>query len=320
MADGDVILLLFHVENGGEDGTFRGAVTVVEGIGRRRHGNQFFTAYRKALEGRIVGEVAGIHYTHLGGHETVRNPVFRDKPVQCVQVVPYGFRNDAYAGAAGEGGILVHHIGVETVTGKGGHAVSGLEMEVLLIPGAEVNQIALFQHAALGSTRGAGGIQQDVKAFRLGTLGRAKRIRQILNFFRSKDGTLVVHQWQQLLIGNEQFGIGVLYHEIEALLRVGRVQRLVGTTRLHGRQGGLGHPGVSINKYGHYILFPEAETLNPGSQSVCDPVQFPVSGDFSFEKYGGSVRRGFGLLPEQVHDGLAHIHLLGKVVETVQLL
>ena len=148
MADGNVVFLLQHVEHRGENGAFRGTIAVVEGIGRRRHGDQLFTADRQVFQGWIVGEVTGIHHAHLGGHEAVCNAVIGDKAVQGAKVVPHLFGNNAHTCSAGEGGVLVHHIGVEAVAGKSRHAVSGLEVIIVLVPGAEIHQVLLLQHTA----------------------------------------------------------------------------------------------------------------------------------------------------------------------------
>ena len=176
MTDGDVFLALQHPEHRGEDGALRGAVAVVEGIGRRRHRDEFLTAHREVLERSVLREVAGVHHADLRGHEAVRDLVVGDEAVQGVQVVPHVLRDDADAGAARQGGILVHHVGVEAVAGEGRHAVPRLEAIVLPVPGAEVHQIALLQHAALGLAGGAGGVEQDVEALRFGEIaGRGRQ-------------------------------------------------------------------------------------------------------------------------------------------------
>ena len=322
MADRNVFLPLLHLEDGGEDGAFRGAVPVVEVVGRRRHGDEFFTAHGEVPQDRIVRVVLGIHHAHLGGHEAVGYAIVDEEAVQGTQVVTDILRNDADAGAAGEGGILVHHVGVEAVAGEGRHFVSGLELVVVPVPGAEVHQVAVLQHHALGRAGGAGSVQQDVQVLRLGRfLDSARRDRQILQLRGGEHGTGVFpYQRDKFFVGNEELGAGVLNHEVEALRGVGRIQRLVGATGLHGGQGGLGHPGVAINQDRNYIFFPETVRQDFGGQGIRVGIQFLIADGFSVEEHGRSIRGGLGLTPEQVHDGEAQVHFLCVVVKAVQLL
>ena len=320
MADRDVLLAFQDAEDGGENGAFRGTVAVVESVGGRRHGNELFSAHGQVLEDGIVREVTGIHHAHLGGHKAVGDTVLYQKAVQGSEVVPYVFWNDADAGAAGEGGVLVHHIGIEAIAGKGGHLVSGLELIIIPVPGAEIDQVALLQHTALGRARGAGSIQQDIQVFRFRLYGHLA-FRQVLQLVCGENGTFVVpHQRDQFLIGNQELGVGVLDHKVEALRRVGRIQRLIGAAGLHGGQGGLGHPGVAANEHGHHLLFPEAEGKDLGGQGVCVAVQLLVADGLTVKEDGRGIRRGLGLFAEQIHHRLAQVHFLGVVVEAVQLL
>ena len=320
MADRDVLLAFQDAEDGGENGAFRGTVAVVESVGGRRHGNELFSAHGQVLEDGVVREVTGIHHAHLGGHKAVGDTVFYQEAVQGPQVVPYLFGDDADTGAAGEGGVLVHHIGVEAVAGKGGHLVSGLELIIIPVPGAEIDQVALLQHTALGRARGAGGVQQDIQVFGLGaSCGLA--FRQVVQLVRGEYGTVVIpYQRDQFLVGNQELGVGVLDHEIEALRRVGRIQWLIGAAGLHRGQGSLGHPGIPVNEHGHHLFFPEPESKDSGGQGVCVAVQLPVADGLALKEHGRGVRGGLGLLAEQVYHRLAQIYLLGVVVEAVQLL
>ena len=97
----------------------------------------------------------------------MRDAVFRDETVKGGKVMADSLRDNAYARAAGKGGVLVHHVCIKPVTCKGRNAVSGLEAEIFIVPGAEVHKVALFQHDALRRTRGTGCVKQDIEALRL---------------------------------------------------------------------------------------------------------------------------------------------------------
>ena len=97
----------------------------------------------------------------------MRDAVFRDETVKGAKVMTDSLRDNAHARAAGEGGVLVHHVCIKPVTCKGRNAVSGLEAEILIVPRAEVHKVALLQHDALRRTSGTGGVKQDIDAFRL---------------------------------------------------------------------------------------------------------------------------------------------------------
>ena len=118
-------------------------------------------------QGLVLREVPCVHDAHLGGHETMRDAVFRDETVKGAKVMTDSLRDNAHTSAAGEGGVLVHHVCIKPVTCKGRNAVSGLEAEILIVPCAEVHKVAVFQHDALRSTRGTGGVKQDIEALRL---------------------------------------------------------------------------------------------------------------------------------------------------------
>ena len=152
VSDRDVRLFLPDVEDGREDGAFRGAVAVVEGIGRRIDRHEFLTAYRQVLQSRIAREVTGEHHAHLRGHEAVGDAVVGDEGAQFGHVVPRLFRNDVDVGAAGQGGVEVHHTGVKAETGVGSHAAVRGQVIVVPVPGAEIHQVAVLQHTAFRHT------------------------------------------------------------------------------------------------------------------------------------------------------------------------
>ena len=78
--------------------------------------------------------------------------------VQGHQVEPQFLWDDVDGCAASKGGIHVHHAGIETITGIGGHPVVGLKVIVALIPVAEGHEIGVGELASLGHTGGTRGV------------------------------------------------------------------------------------------------------------------------------------------------------------------
>ena len=63
------------------------------------------------------------------------------------------FGNDVNRSTAGQGGIHVHHAGIETIAGVGSYIVFRFQTIIPLIPMAETNQVAMRQLTALRHTR-----------------------------------------------------------------------------------------------------------------------------------------------------------------------
>ena len=81
--------------------------------------------------------------------------------IQGHQVETQLLRHDVYTGTTGQGGVHIHHTGVEAITGIGGHAVLRLQTVETLVPVAEADEVAVSKLAALGYARRAGGIEED---------------------------------------------------------------------------------------------------------------------------------------------------------------
>ena len=107
------------------------------------------------LERGVLRIIPGEHHAHLGGHETVGDAVTGDEGIQLAHVVAGLLRDDAHAGARGEGGIHIHHAGVEAVTGIGRHLAGDIQIVILAVPGAEIDKVAMLKHNTLGHARGA---------------------------------------------------------------------------------------------------------------------------------------------------------------------
>ena len=69
---------------------------------------------------------------------------------------------------------------------------------------------------------------------------------------------IFVHDGAQVLIGNEQLGIGILHHEVQALCGVRRVKRLIGATGLQHTHRGDDHPLRTRYEDGDRILLSQS--------------------------------------------------------------
>ena len=173
--------------------------------------------------GKLIG--------HLGGHERMGDAGLLEIVVERDEVEAQLLGNNINGSSTSEGGIEVHHAGIETITGIGGHTVLGSKGVVALIPMAESDDVGLEELAALGHTGGARGVEKDEKAVGTGTLGQCVGGRKGWEVAGEKNIALIlVDQRTERLVGNEQLGIGVLHHEIEPFFGIGGVERLVGAS------------------------------------------------------------------------------------------
>ena len=111
----------------------------------------------------MVLDACGKLIAHLRGHERVGDMVLLEIIVQGDEVESDFFGNDMHRCTAGQRGIHVHHAGIETIAGVGGHLVLGLQAVETLIPVAEGHQIGMGELATLGNTRGTRGVEHDEK-------------------------------------------------------------------------------------------------------------------------------------------------------------
>ena len=63
------------------------------------------------------------------------------------------FGNDVNRSTAGQGGIHVHHAGIETIAGVCSYIVFRLQVVIPLIPMTEADEVTMSQLTALGYTR-----------------------------------------------------------------------------------------------------------------------------------------------------------------------
>ena len=102
-----------------------------------------------------------------------------------------------------------------------------------LVPMAESHQVAMFELTALGRARRTRSVKHDEEARRSDVgLYRLCR-RQRVDVFRQQHFTLVfINDGTQLLVSNQQLGIGILHHEVKTLGGITRVKRLISATGL----------------------------------------------------------------------------------------
>ena len=175
----------------------------------------------------------------------------------------------------------------------------------LLIPLTEVHQVAVLQHDALGHAGGAGGIQQGEQVVPIGC--RQRRVRrdggQAGNVLCQQEfARIAVQQTGQVLVGNHQGGLRVLYHKDQAFRRIRGVKRLVARPGFQRAQGSGYHVFIPVNQHGHHFA-PAYALLR---QSIRNPVGGFVDLPVGSFHVPDDQRRRFGMLPglspEQGHD------------------
>ena len=170
-ANRNILHGLRHIERGDADGAFSGTVEVHQRVaGRGSEWSQLLTACQQIVQA-VVLKGGGKLISHLRGHECVSNLLAFKIVVQCHQVQTQLFRDDVKRGTASECGIGLHHIGIEAIAGVGRHATVGRQVEPVVIPLAEGDDVAMYQLTAFGYARGARGVKHDEQRLRFGRTG-----------------------------------------------------------------------------------------------------------------------------------------------------
>ena len=78
---------------------------------------------------------------------------------------------------------------------------------------------------------------------------------------------IFIDQGPSSLVGNEQLGISIFHHEVEALLGIAGVERLIGATGLEHAKRGNGHPLATRNEHGHHVFL--AQSLGGDMGRLC---------------------------------------------------
>ena len=83
--------------------------------------------------------------------------------VECNEIQTQLLRNDIYRGAAGQCGIHIHHVGIETIAGIGCYTTVGSQFVITLIPMTEAYEIAVLQLTTLWHSSRTRGVEEDKK-------------------------------------------------------------------------------------------------------------------------------------------------------------
>ena len=279
LADGDIGFVLIDIVAAHVHGRFRGSVGVEQGIGRRVQAHELLSARSQPLQARDVGEIERQLGGHLGGHENVGHPFLRQIVVEPRKVEADIVLDDVKGRAGPDAAPEVHLEGVETVTGIGGVARAGIQVDVPGIVVREDAEILLGEDHALGRPRGAAGVQDH-------------------------EGVVAV------------IGRCVLFHEGKPLLGIAAVQGKGREAGLGDGKGGQHHPLVAGDGESHHAL-PAADGIGR-VDAVGEPVHLG-EGEPLVAGHAEDVVRPLGnMLAETLHEGREGVRRLDLGIQSVQ--
>ena len=319
-ADRDVLQQLVHLILRDEDGTFRRTVAVVQlEVLRGLQRCQFLTGSNQVQQ-RVIVVVGSKLISDLRRHERVGDVVFLEVGVHLRQRQTNVVTDDIDTRTARQCRIEVHHTAVEAVTGIARHMVLSLQFEAPLIPVAECCQVVVLQLTTLGQTRRTRGIEQDVQVGGVGLhIDGLAGYRQLLDVLRQQHLTVVfAHHVAQRLVGDEQFGGGILDHEVQALLRIARVERLVGTSGLQHTQCGNRHPLAARNDNRHDVFLAKSPSDEHCRNALRQVVHLAIGVLVLVIDHSHIVRCELHLTTEQRDNGLGVVVRHLGIVEAVQ--
>ena len=182
----------------------------------------------------MVVHISSKLITHLRGDERVSNVVGIIVVVEVRQVQTDVFTYYIYRSTTGECWVHIHHAGIKAIAGVSSHMTVGRQLIIALIPVTEAHEVAMLQLTALRHTSRARGVEHDEEIVRsnLNTLSN-RSIRKFLDILGQQHIALIlIYYVTQRLVGYQQLSASILHHEVQALLRIAWVERLVGTTCL----------------------------------------------------------------------------------------
>ena len=237
---------------------------------------------------------------HLCSDEGIGDVFLFKILVQTNQVEAKFFRNDIDGSTAGQRWIDALLVHVEAIAGIDCHMVFGLQAVVLPVPVAVADKIRVHQLATLGHTGRTAGIEQDKQAVGVRTFGQFLCWWQFLQVACQQDVTLIfIHEVTQFSVGNDQFCTRILYHEVQALLGITRVKRLISTASLQDTERGDDHPLATGNDDADSILQSQAFRCDISGNTVTQLIHFPVRIAVVLEHHGHLVGRSLCLTAEQ---------------------
>ena len=242
---------------------------------------------------------------HLRSHERVGDAVLLKILVEGDEVQTQFLGHNIDGCSAGERRVRIHHVGVKAVAGIGRNLAPCLEVKHLMVPVAEGHKIGVGKLAALWHTCRTRCVKQDKQLVGLDVhLGRCSsgQVHDILG--QQHLALVLVNDGTQFLVSDQQLGAGILHHEVQALLGITRVERLIAATGLERTQRGDRHPLAAGNDDRHHVFGTQALADDIGGNAVADFINLGI-GELLVHIYDGCcVGRGLGLLAEQRDDGL----------------
>ena len=318
-ADGHVPLKMLHLVKRGEDRALGGAVHIPGPDALRRKRHHFFAACREQLQ------LAGVFHLRklpadLGGHERMGDAVFGKVSVQLRQIQAHLFGNNVDSTARRERWVDVVHAGVKTVACIGCDARVFIHAIGFPVPGAEGVEVSVLQHDALGYAGRAGGIEHDEEVGRLRCFECFPVVRHARDLIKhdASAGEFLRDDAAEFRRCYEQHGPGVPDHQIQALWRVGRVQRQISGARLQYAEGRNDHILAPWDQHGHDLFPADAAGAKIPGQRIGQRIQLPVAASSVLIHHSGVVRAPLCLLPEQIHHCLLRVIRCVSAVEAVQ--
>ena len=122
----------------------------------------------------------------------------------------------------------------------------------------------------------------------------------------------------QLLVGNEQTGIGILHHEIQPLCRIAGIKRLIGTACLQHTQRGNDHPLATRNQHRDNIFRTQALRGNVMGDSLRNLVDLTIGVSRIMIDHTLIVGCKCGLTTEEGYDGLRAVIRHIGLVEAIE--
>ena len=142
---------------------------------------------------------------------------------------------------------------------------------------------------------------------------------KIGDVFRQQHLTRVfIYQFSQRFVGNEQSGSSIFHHEVQTLLRITGVQRLIGTASLQNAKRGNSHPLAARNDDRHGITNAQSFGCDIGSYAVADVVHLGIGVTVVLEDDGFGIWRCLRLTAEQRDDGLCVVVWPVGIVERIE--
>ena len=303
--DGHIIIFAVDLGDGCHDGTFGRAVCIVEVIGRRIQGNQFFAAHGQMLQGGGSLQLSELT-AHLGGNQCMGDLLFVIVFLELYQIQADAFINDMHTAAACEGGIGVGHVSIETVAGIHGTDRCFIDLIIPFCPVTEGCQVAVLKHDTLGKTGRAGGIQHDKQIFRLRRRQQITSIFHIRNFMGHDAQTTIIriNDGVQLRGSDQNAGCGILHQQIQAFRRIGGIQGQVSTAGFQNTQRTDHHIFTSGDQYADNMISSNTAPAQMHGEPVGDLIQLPVSICMIQIHQGGMLRVFGSLLTEQINNRL----------------